>query len=259
MIFGRNPELNREESVDAQGATTARVKLDMNVGTLRLASGAPNLMDARFEYSQGVEPRVEYAVVGGHGELRVDQPSMPKSLKVTRNRWDIRLNDRLPLDLEIDNGAGEAEINASALSLTSFELDQGAGEAEVKLNGDQLRLAKVKAEVSAGRLELDMRGAYPVMREMRFESAAGQIKLDLTGEWASEVDIKIEVAAGEVVVKLPKTVNIDATANTTIGRVNARGLLVDGDHYRLEVPGAAGLLRLKAVANVGQIVLKVTD
>jgi DUF4097 and DUF4098 domain-containing protein YvlB len=108
-------------------------------------------------------------------------------------------------------------------------------------------------------MELDMRGAYPVMREMRFESATGQIKLDLTGEWTSEVDIKIEVAAGEIVVKLPKTVNIFATANTTIGRVNARGLLVDGNNYRLDVPGAAGLLRLKAVANVGQVVLKVTD
>jgi hypothetical protein len=259
MIFGRNPEKSREDSVDPQGATTARVKLDMNVGTLRLDGGSPNLMDAHFEFNEGYEPRVDYSVNNGRGELRVDQPNMPRSLKVTRNRWDVRLNDTLPLDLEIDNGAGEANIDASTLSLTSFELDQAAGEAEVKINGDQLRLAHVEAEVSAGRMELDMRGAYPSMRAMRFETSAGQIKLDLTGEWTSEVDIKIEVVAGEVTVKLPKNVNIVATANTTVGRVKVHGLQADGDRFRLDAPGAVGTLRLKAVANVGQVVLKVAD
>lgn len=260
MIFGRNkdiPETTREESIDPEGATTARVKLDMNVGTLRLNGGSPNLMDAHFEFNEGYEPKVDYAVHNGRGELRVDQPSFPKSFNVTRNRWDVRLNDALPIDLEIDNGAGEAEIDASTLSLTSFEFDNGAGESDVKLNGDQLRLTHVEAEVAAGRLELEMRGAYPSIREMRFEASAGQIRLDLTGEWTSEVDIKVEVVAGEVVVKLPKTVNVIATANTTVGRVKARGLTVDGDRYRLEVPGAVGTLRLKAVANVGQVVLEV--
>ena len=126
MIFGRNPEKSREESIDAQGATTARVKLDMSVGTLRLNGGSPNLMDAHFEYNEGHEPRVDYTVHNGRGELRVDQPSLSKSLKVTRNRWDVRLNDTLPIDLEVDNGAGEVEIDASTLSLTSFEFDNGA-------------------------------------------------------------------------------------------------------------------------------------
>ncbi len=259
MIFGRNPEKSREESIEPQGATTARVKLDMNVGTLRLNGGSPNLMDAHFEFNEGFEPRVDYTVHNGRGELRVDQPNFPKSLKITRNRWDIRLNDTLPIDLEIDNSAGEADIDASSVSLTSFEIDNGAGEVDVKLNGDQLRLTHVEAEVAAGRLELQMRGAYPSMREMRFEASAGQIRLDLTGEWTSEVDIKVEVVAGEVVVKLPKTVNVIATANTTVGRVKARGLMVDGDHYRLETPGAVGTLRLKAVANVGQVILEVAD
>jgi len=259
MIFGRNPESIREESIDPQGATTARVKLDLSVGTLRLNGGSPKLMDAHFEFNEGYEPRVDYAVHNGRGDLRVDQPSFPKSFRVTRNRWDIRLNDAIPLDLEIENGAGEAEIDASTLSLTRFEMDQAAGEAEVKLNGDQLRLTNVKAEVSAGRLEFDMRGAYPSMRDMRFETSAGQIRLDLTGEWTSEVDIKVEVVAGEVIVKLPKTVNVIATANTTVGRVRARGLMVDGDHYRLETPGATGTLLLKAVANVGQVILEVVD
>ena len=261
-MFGRNkdnPETTREDSIDAQGATTARVKLDMNVGTLRLGGGSTNLMDARFEFNEGYEPHVDYTVHNGRGELRVDQPSFPKSLNITRNRWDIRLNDRLPIDLEIDNGAGEAEIDASSLSLTSFEFDNGAGEAEVKLNGDQLRLAHVEAEVAAGRLDLEMRGAYPAMREMRVEASAGQIRLDLTGEWSSEVDIKVEVVAGEIVVKLPKTVNIVATASTTVGRVKARGLMVDGDRYRLDAPGSTATLRLKAVANVGQVVLEVAD
>jgi hypothetical protein len=262
MIFGRNkdnPELTREESVDAQGATTARVKLDMSLGSLRVRGGAANLMDAHFEFNEGFDPRVHYAAHDGRGELRVDQPSFPKSFNITRNRWDIRLSDALPLDLEIDNSAGEAEVDASSLALTSFELDQSAGQADVKLNGDQLRLTHVEAEVSAGRLDLEMRGAYPSMRDIRVETSAGQLRVDLTGEWSSEVDIKVEVVAGEVVLKLPSTVNIVATANTNVGRVKTRGLVQDGDRYTLTVPGATATLRLKAVANVGQVVLEVVS
>lgn len=262
MLFGRdkdNAEHTREETVDAEGATTARVKLDMGVGTLRVGGGAASLMDAHFEFNEGLDPRVEYSVHNGRGELRVNQPSFPKSLRATRNRWEVRLNDSIPMDLEVDNGAGEAKLDVSALSLTSFDFDNGAGESEVTLNGDQLRLAHVDAEVAAGRLELEMRGAYPVMREIHVEASAGQIRLDLTGTWVSEVDIKVEVAAGEVVVKLPKTANIVATAETTIGRVKARGLAVDGNRYLLDALGAPGRLRLKAVANVGQVVLEVVE
>lgn len=262
MIFGRNkehPETTREDSVDPQGATSARVKLDMSLGSLRVRGGATSLMDAHFEFNEGYEPRVHYVANDGRGELRVDQPSFPRSFNVTRNRWDIRLSETLPLDLEIDNSAGEAEIDASSLSLTSFELDQSAGQADVKLNGDQLRLSHVEAEVSAGRLDLEMRGAYPALRDLRVETSAGQIRLDLTGEWSSEVDIKVDVSAGEVVIKLPDTVNVVATANTTIGRVKARGLVQHGDRYTLEVPGAIGTLRIKAVASVGQVVLEVVD
>ncbi|MDQ3549407.1 MAG: toast rack family protein [Chloroflexota bacterium] len=259
-MFGRdkhNPELTREDTVDAQGATSARVKLDMSAGSLRLHGNATSLMDAHFEFNEGMEPRINYAIHDGRGELRVDQPGRPKSFNITRNRWDVRLSNELPLDLEIDNAAGEAEIDASALSLTSFELEQSAGRADVRLNGDQLRLNHVDLDVAAGKLDLEMRGVYPAMRDLRVDSSAGQVRLDLTGEWHSDVAIKVEVVAGEAVIRLPRTVNIVAMANTTIGRVRARGLVQDGDHYRLDVPGATGTLRLKVEANVGQVVLEV--
>lgn len=262
MIFGRGndkAENTREETVGAQGASTAKVKLDMGVGHMRVGGGANNLMDAHFEYNDGLEPKVSYEVRGDRGELRVNQPSFLRSFKATRNRWDIRLGDTIPLDLEIENGAGEASIDASSLPLTTFQLDQSAGEVEARVNGDQLRLRKVDVEIAAGRLDMEMRGAYPVLREMKVETAAGQVRLDLTGTWIGEVDIKVEVVAGEAIVRLPRNVNVIATADTTVGRVKVRGLNNDGNGYRLDVPGANGLLRVKAVANVGQVVLEVVD
>lgn len=261
-MFGRDkhaPELTREETVGIQDATSARVSLDMAVGSLKLRGGATGLMDARFEFSEGMEPRVDYVVHRERGELRVEQPSRPKSRNITRNRWDVRLNDALPIDLKVDHSAGEAELDASSMTLTSFEFDQAAGEADVRLNGEQPQLTHVEADVAAGRLGLALLGVYPAMRDVRVETAAGQVRLDLTGEWHSEVEVKVEVAAGEVVVKLPPTVNIHATATTTIGRVKTRGLVADGNEYRREVPGAAGTLRLRAVASVGQVLLEVVD
>lgn len=262
MIFGRNkdnPELTRKDSVEVQGANSARVKLAMSVGSLRLEGGASHLMDAHFEFNQGMEPRVDYRVHDGRGELRVDQPSLPRSFNITRNRWDVRLNDTLPIDLEVDNGAGEADLDVSSLTLTSFELEQAAGDGDVRLNGEQQQLSHIDVDLAAGRLGIEMRGNYPAMRDLRVQTAAGQVRLNLTGQWSNEVDVKVEVVAGEAVVRLPKTANIVATASTNVGRVKARGLVQDGDRYRLDVPGARGTLRLKAVANVGQIVLEVAD
>ena len=43
MIFGRNknhPELTRDDTVDSQGVSSARVKLDMSVGSLNVRGGA---------------------------------------------------------------------------------------------------------------------------------------------------------------------------------------------------------------------------
>lgn len=231
----------------------------MSAGSLRVHGNATSLMDAHFEFNEGMEPRVNYTIRDGRGELRVDQPGRPKSFAITRNRWDVRLNDTIPLDLEIENAAGEAEIDASSLALTSFELEQSAGQADIRLNGNQPQLTHVDLDAAAGRIDLEMRGVYPAMRDLRVEASAGQVQLDLTGEWRSDVDIKVEVVAGEAVIRLPKTVNIVARANTTIGRVRARGLVQNGDHYRLDVSGAAGTLRLKVEANVGQVVLEVVD
>lgn len=262
MIFGRNndkSELTREDSIDAIDATSARVKLDMSVGTLRLSGGADTLMDARFEFNEGMEPRVDYRSHNGRGELRVDQPSRPRSINITRNRWDIRLNDTLPIDLEIDNGAGEAELDASTLTLTSFELEQAAGEGTVRLNGNQPQLSAVDADIAAGRLDLEMRGDYHAMRELQLETAAGQLRLDLTGNWHTDVDINVNVAAGEAVLRLPSNVNINATANTTVGRVKTRGLAQDGNRFTHIAPGATTTLRIKANVSVGQVVLEVVD
>jgi hypothetical protein len=53
-----------------------------------------------------------------------------------RNEWDVRLNDVVPTDLQVQMGAGESDLDLDSLALTGLDLEMGAGKTTVDLTGD---------------------------------------------------------------------------------------------------------------------------
>lgn len=130
-------DLTENRSVEVAGAQSARVQLEMGAGELRLEGGTPRMLDADFRYrTPRAKPEVKYDVTGSRGYLTVRQPPGDSIGPVAgENVWDLRLNDKVPIDLRVNLGAGQGVLNLAGIAVRRLEISVGAGELKLDLNG----------------------------------------------------------------------------------------------------------------------------
>ena len=133
------PTQTDSQSIELGNAESVQAAIKMGVGQLNIGGGATNLMDAEFTYNvEDWRPEVDYQQRGDIGELQVSQPDAEINGIPDDNieyRWDIALQNAIPLDLNIDLGVGESELNLSGLALQDLVVDTGVGSAVIDLTG----------------------------------------------------------------------------------------------------------------------------
>ena len=133
------PTQTDSQSVELGNAESVQAAIKMGVGQLNIRGGATDLMDAEFTYNvEDWRPEVDYQQRGDIGELQVSQPDAEINGIPDDNieyRWDIALQNAIPLDLNIDLGVGESELNLSGLALQDLVVDTGVGSAVIDLTG----------------------------------------------------------------------------------------------------------------------------
>ena len=161
-------------SIDAGSATSVDVDVSFGAGELRLAGGAPTLLNARFEIA-GDDPAVDYAVNNSEGRLSVRPPSGPTS-GGGAGEWHLNLQDGMPVDLKVSTGAGETHLDLGTLDLGKLEITQGVGELHVDLRGTPRRS-----------FDVDLRGAVGEAH-IRLPRSVGIIATATTGVGELNVD-----------------------------------------------------------------------
>jgi hypothetical protein len=130
---------NEAQAIDLGSASTAKVLIEFGAGQLKVEGGADKLIEAAFRYNfDDWKPQVSYNINGGRGELVVNIPGDNK-LPVGRdqiNEWDLRLNNGVPLDLEIQTGAGKSNLYLSTLQASNLRIEVGAGSTNLDLSGN---------------------------------------------------------------------------------------------------------------------------
>jgi hypothetical protein len=151
-------DTSESRTVELGGAQSARVQVDMGAGELRVSGSGSKLLDAEFHYSAiQWKPEVKYDVTGGRGYLIVRQPPIHGfNTGNQENRWDLSLNDRIPLDLHVHLGAGQGIFKLSGMAVRRLEVDIGAGEVQVDLTGpwDQDLDGRIQGGVGEATLRL---------------------------------------------------------------------------------------------------------
>ncbi len=121
--------------VELDGAESVDVELRMSAGELTVRGGAAKLVEAGFRFNVPEwEPVVDYRA-GERASLRIAQPDRSISLGRTENTWELRLNDTIPLSLELHLGAGRATLDLRTLPLSDLVIHQGVGELDLDLRG----------------------------------------------------------------------------------------------------------------------------
>lgn len=142
--------LGQQRSVD--------VEIKMGAGELRVANGSSDLMNADFTYNLDAwKPEVRYDASGDRGKLSIEQPSGGHYHRGrTRYDWDIRLNNRVPLAMNVNLGAGKANLILAGLDLNHLSLKVGAGEADVDLDGAWRHDVAASIQGGVGKLTLHL-------------------------------------------------------------------------------------------------------
>jgi hypothetical protein len=129
------PLQTETRSVELDKSEYVTVDVRMGAGELSVRGGSPKLMDGEFSFRRlAMRPEIHYDASDFRGRLRVEEPSGVHTGN-TRYRWDLRLNDDKPLDLNVDFGAGEGRLDLGSLNLRNVEIHMGVGELRLDLRG----------------------------------------------------------------------------------------------------------------------------
>ena len=140
------------QTVELGEAESVELDLEIGAGELKVQGGASELMEGYFVYNiERWKPEILYSVAGDRGILKVKQGHCSAmTLGKTRNKWNISVNNDVPLDIKVDFGAGEGNLDLRGLILNSLDIDMGVGELKVDISGEQKRSLDVSVDGGVG-------------------------------------------------------------------------------------------------------------
>jgi hypothetical protein len=228
-------ELREDEiTIPLDDASAANVDIAFGAGELRVRPGAKEgLLQAEFIYNiKELEPVVEKNRYGDRLDVRLSLQADGLSLKFgdqTRNEWDIRLSDRVPISLDLDLGAAKGRVDLGGLRLTDASIKTGAADMEIEWdepNPEELDLLDIDAGAAGLRME-KLGNAH--FDQMNFTGGAGNFDLDFTGEWQDSARVSIETGLSNMTITVPSDVGVridtgdKALANVQVDGLRRRG------------------------------------
>ncbi|MHB8933607.1 MAG: LiaI-LiaF-like domain-containing protein, partial [Bellilinea sp.] len=108
-------------SIPLESAQEAVIDINHGAGFLKIGAGANqvNLVDGTF--AGGVEHRVDYS--SQWASLTLSTPSnlifgIPGGVGSEGLRWDVRLNETIPMEVRLHTGAGETRADFSSVQVS---------------------------------------------------------------------------------------------------------------------------------------------
>ena len=113
------------------GAKSADGSISMTAGNLNLAGGtsSTNVLEARLGLRTNQNFSQSSSIQSGVNDfsIRDDNNFAVYPFDASNYTWDIKVNENVPMILNLDMAAGEMNIDFSSLNLTSFDVKIAAG------------------------------------------------------------------------------------------------------------------------------------
>ncbi|KOP80146.1 hypothetical protein AMS59_01685 [Lysinibacillus sp. FJAT-14745] len=203
--------------VEKDKAEKLDVELQLGVGEITVEKGAKDWVEGTAQYNiDKLAPRVNYDLRGKTGIVSIDHKgSTSVRLGKIKNTWDIKLNEDIPMDLSIETGASDAELDLQGLQLEKLNIDTGVGDLKVDLGGNWKKSFETNIETGVGQTTVILPSEVGV--KLTTENGIGSLDVEgfiskgkgvYVNEAYDKADVKIEVhsemGVGEVTFKLDK-------------------------------------------------------
>jgi hypothetical protein len=241
----------------------ASVQVIYGTGTFGLrATKNPLLYHMQLRYdATRTQPRHSYDSTDRTLHIGVQKSEMRFSGRkdVDSGHMQLELSRAVPLDLELDLGAVEADMDLTGLRLSNLNVESGASDARIRF--DSLNATPMKSlSVSLG--AASFRGdrlANANTSDIKVKAGVGNVELDLAGQWTRDIDLKVDVTLGVVTIHVPADVGVRVTVKKTIASFDHEGLEErDGAWVSRNWDSAPHKLRIGAEMVFGQLTIDKT-
>lgn len=205
-----------EATVKKDNAKSLAVKARFGAGDLTIRGGADEWMEADFDYKHKKNaPKVTSSVKKGTNSITVEQK--PQILSFNRSKlestWDMRLNNDIPIDLDVDMGVSDATLDLKGLQLNKLKIDSGVSDSTIDLSGDWKNSFSANINLGVGNMTILLPKKTGV--KLKVSTGIGQVEMKgftsidkgiYINEAYENSDVKIEIKAdlgiGNLTVKL---------------------------------------------------------
>lgn len=208
------PMQTENPSVELAGAKSVRAHLKMAAGELDISGGSSKLMDGTVSYNVPEwKPDISYSVNGGSGSLMVMQPEQSHTtMGGVKYEWDLHFNDKVPLELAIEMGAGESKLNLADLALQNLDVQVGAGDSTIDLTGNWKHDVSVSIQGGVGEVHVKLprdiavrvsvEGGLGSVEASDFQRDGSDYVNGAQGKTKNTIEVHISGGIGEVHLEL---------------------------------------------------------
>ena len=220
----------------ARSLDTLRVRVDYTVGALRVQAAGDSLLyraqlryDAeRFEPVRAFDAASGTLNVGVRGDDRI--PLRGSSGK-EQGTLTLALASAQPVDLELDLGATDSDLDLSGIPVSRLVIASGVSELSLRFATENpVVMRELTIDAGVASVTVDHLGNANAER-MRVSGTVGRIELDMRGAWTGTREIEVVVTFGVATVRVPRSVGVRVTHSRVLGTFDAAGFTQRGDEY----------------------------
>lgn len=226
------PDVEESITVSDPESDETRLTLSFGAGKLTLSPDpqAKNLVEGTALYNvEDLKPKIQKS--GGSIEIRQGDFRSVPIFDEMKNEWNLKIGDT-PLDLTLQAGAYEGNLELGGLALKSLTVKDGASHVELSFTEpNQMEMSVLRYETGASNVKLTGL-ANANFSTLTFSGGAGNYTLDFNGELQRDAVVTIEAGFGDLSLVIPEDVDAVITVESTAVNINhSSGWSQNGQKY----------------------------
>jgi len=234
-----------------------RVRVEYVAGTLTIRPGvAGTLYDAHLRFDADAHvARLEY----DDERLRLGTTDKENASSDGRGegRLDLELTTDVAVDLDVEFGAGAADLDLTGIPLRRLELRTGAGQPSVRVDrSNPAPMETASFRLGAADFRISGLGNLNAKR-ISVAAGVGAVTLGLDGSWDAEARLVVDLGVGALTLRVPESLGVRlrrAALLPLLASWSLDGMVKRDDaHYSANWGDASRRLDVEIKAGVGSL------
>jgi len=205
------------ETIHQPSSDIARATIHLEIGLANVTVKALNedtsdLMRGTFRHAEGIQIGKVFNVTGNEGQLTLrEERHQFFTAGMAEGHWDIAFHPTIPLTLRLNSGVGRADLDLSALTISSVQVNAGVGSVQInapqrgnvtmRLDGGVGNLRVVIPEGVAARIQVNRGIGMVQVNETRFPKTGNIYQSADWGRTANQINLQIEGGVGVIEIR----------------------------------------------------------